>query len=79
MTTRKKLTLSVDVDVIERARRYSKRHQTSISQLVTNYLSQLDASPSERLSPSVQRLLGILPATVSEEEYYQHIDEKHGK
>jgi hypothetical protein len=79
MTTRKKLTLSVDADVIERARRYSKRHQTSISQLVTNYLSQLDASSSEKFSPSVRRLLSILPTSVSEEEYYQHLDEKHSK
>ena len=79
MTTRKKLTLSVDVDVIERARLYSRRHQTSISQLVTNYLSQLDANSSERFSPSVRRLLGILPTSVSEDEYYQHLDEKHSR
>ncbi len=79
MTTRKKLTLSVDADIIERARRYSKRNQTSISQLVTNYLSQLDASSPERFSPSVQRLLGLLPDTVSEKEYYRDLDEKHRK
>jgi len=46
MPSKKKLTLSVDERVIERARRYSTRHNTSISQLVTSYLSQLDA-PSE--------------------------------
>lgn len=36
MASRKKLTLSVDERVVEDARRYSRRHNTSISQLVSN-------------------------------------------
>lgn len=74
---KKKLTLSVDERVIERARRYSNRHNTSISQLVTKYLSQLDAHSDATLAPWVQRLRGILPSGTSLEDYRRHLEEKH--
>lgn len=76
--SRKKLTLSVDEQVIERARRYSRRHKTSISQLVSNFLAQLDADEGERTySPTVRRLIGILPSDTSVEQYHRHLEEKH--
>ncbi len=76
--SRKKLTLSVDEQVIERARRYSRRHNTSISQLVSNYLAQLDTSEGEEAySPTVRRLLGILPSDTNVEQYYRHLEEKY--
>lgn len=77
MSSKKKLTLSVDERVIERARRYSTRHNTSISQLVTKYLSQLDAPSDANLAPWVQRLRGILPSDTSVEDYRRHLEEKH--
>lgn len=77
MSSKKKLTLSVDQEVIERARRYSIRHKTSISQLVSTYLSQLDSPPERRFSPLVHRLRGILPRDVSMEEYHRYLEEKH--
>jgi hypothetical protein len=75
--SKKKLTLSVDERVIERARRYSTRHNTSISQLVTNYLSQLDAPSETAPAPWVQRLRGILPSDTSVEDHRRHLEEKH--
>lgn len=78
MSSKKKLTLSVDEDVIEHARRYSREHNTSISQLVTTYLSHLDAPPDREFSPLVQRLRGVLPDDVSIEDYRRHLEEKHG-
>lgn len=78
MTSRKKLTLSVDEQIIERAHRYSRRHNVSISQLVSNYLARLSESEPERsYSPTVRRLIGILPRDVSVEEYHRHLEEKH--
>jgi hypothetical protein len=76
--SRKKLTLSVDEQVIERARRYSRRHNTSISQLVSNYLAQLDANEGEEAySPTVRRLIGILPSSTTVEQYHRHLEEKY--
>ena len=77
MSSKKKLTLSVDEEVIERARRYSHEHNTSISQLVSTYLSQLDSPSDRELSPLVRRLLGILPSDVSIDEYREHLEKKH--
>lgn len=77
MTSKKKLTLSVDERVIERARRYSTRNNTSISQLVTNYLIRLDASSETTVAPWVRRLRGILPSETSVEDYRRHLEEKH--
>ncbi len=77
MSSKKKLTLSVDEQVIERARRYSRQHNTSISQLVTTYLRQLDAPSGREFSPLVERLRGILPSDVSIEDYRKHLEQKH--
>lgn len=77
MTVKKKLTLSVDERVIERARRYSSRHNTSISRLVTEYLSQLDAPSEESLASWVERLRGILSSDVSVDDYRRHLEGKH--
>ena len=76
----RKLTLSVDESVIERARRYSERHQTSISRLVSTFLEALaKEEPDSNLSPTVRRLAGILPADVSGDEYRRYLEEKHAK
>lgn len=80
MATRKKLTLSVDAQIIERAHRYSQRHNTSISQLVSDYLAQLaEAGPHAGYSPTVRRLIGVLPADVSIDEYHEHVEQKYTK
>ncbi|MEW6755311.1 MAG: DUF6364 family protein [Candidatus Latescibacterota bacterium] len=80
MASRKKLTLSVDEQIIERAHRYSQRHNTSLSQLVSNYLARLaDSEAQQRYSPTVRRLIGILPRNLSVEEYHRHIEEKYSR
>lgn len=80
MAPRKKLTLSVDAQIIERAHRYSRRHNTSISQLVSDYLAHLaDAGPRAPYSPTVRRLIGILPSDVSIDEYHEYIKQKYSR
>jgi hypothetical protein len=77
MSSKKKLTLSVDEQVIERARRYSVRHNTSISQLVTTYLSELDSPSDQEFSSLVHRLRGVLSQDVEIEDYHRHLEEKY--
>lgn len=71
-----KLTLSVDPTVVERAKRFSRRNQTTVSELVQNFLGSLEDS-EEAATPVVSRLRGVLPSTVSREDYSDHLDEKH--
>lgn len=75
-----KLTLSVDEAVVERAREYSRRHGTSISQLVSRFLSALPPSPHEaEYTPTVRRLLGILPPDADIADYHRYLEEKYDR
>ncbi len=71
-----KLTLSVDEAAVERARRYTRRHNTSISRLVSRFLASLPEEDAA-LPPTVRRLIGVLPGDVDPSEYRRHLEEKH--
>jgi len=72
---KKKLTLSVDEAVVERAKRFSRRNRTSISELVTGFLASLEDRAGS--TPIVTRLRGILPADASRDEYRAYLENKH--
>lgn len=73
--SRRKLTLSVDEEVISKAKRFSRRHDTSISKLVADFLSRLVDSEGKR-TPVVSRLRGILPRDADTEAYRRHLERK---
>lgn len=72
-----KLTLSVDPDVVEAAKRYAAAHGTSVSQLVEEFLAAVTSEnlPS-RIPPVLARLRGALRG-VSIEEHREHLAEKY--
>jgi uncharacterized protein DUF6364 len=72
-----KLTLSVDPTVVEQAKRFSRRNQTTVSALVQGFLGSLEDS-EEVATPVVSRLRGVLPAGASRDDYRDHLAEKHG-
>jgi hypothetical protein len=56
-----KLTLKLDGSVIERAKIYAKKKNTSLSQLVENYLGFLvEPKEDNEITPLVKSLSGIL-------------------
>jgi hypothetical protein len=59
-----KLTLSMDAEVIKRAKEFAKNNQTSLSQLIENYFSNLtnkELKPQkDNISSTVKSLSGIL-------------------
>ena len=74
-----KLTIRLPVNVLERAKSYAEINQTSVTRLVSNYLSQLPAEESYlEDAPIVQSLIGILSPETTEEDYWRYIDEKYG-
>lgn len=74
-----KLTIRLPVNVLERAKSYAESNQTSVTRLVSNYLSQLPAEESFlKDAPIVQSLIGILSPETTEEDYWRYIDEKYG-
>ena len=59
MTT--KLTLTVEKSVIEKAKKYAKGTQRSLSEIVQKYLESLvEESDKSELSPKIKQLAGSL-------------------
>jgi hypothetical protein len=60
-----KLTLNIDQNVIENAKKYAKDQKRSISRLVEEYLSSISSSADEKieyntLGPITKELIGII-------------------
>ncbi|MHB8868102.1 MAG: DUF6364 family protein [Thermoleophilia bacterium] len=76
-----KLTLRLDDRLISKAKRYSDRSGKSVSQLVADFFSAIDAEediPGTEISPRVRSLRGAFkgsPAT--EEDYRRYLEEKY--
>jgi hypothetical protein len=72
-----KLTLSVDAEVVERAKRFAEQRGTSVSALVERYLDLLTRKPRPEAEPPVlARLRGIL-ADVDPEGHRRHLERKY--
>ena len=80
-----KLTLRLDEDLIQRAKRYSDASGKSLSKLVADYFALIETARDEEgsaLPPKVRSLLGALApasggAAVEERDYRRHLEEKH--
>jgi hypothetical protein len=76
-----KLTLRLDDELINRAKRYSDRPGKSVSQLVADYFALIETDepiPGTELTPRVRSMIGSLKgASTTEEDYRRHLEEKH--
>ena len=71
-----KLTLTVDKTALAAAKRYSKKRGTSLSRMVDQFLSDLSHHEVEH-TPTVQRLIGVLPRRAGMAEYRRYLGEKY--
>lgn len=76
--SKKKLTLTVEEEALRKARWFSKKHRTSISRLVSDFLSTLE-DPESLGTPIIGRIRGVLNPAVSLEDYHDHIAEKYAR
>ena len=80
-----KLTLRLDVDAIETAKRYAAERGSSVSQIVEDYFSRLaEAAPSTAIPKSsvTAKLRGSLVSAttkhpVTEADYRTHLEQKY--
>ena len=74
-----KLTVRVRRDLLENAKRFASAHNTTLTELISQYLQRLPAE-QEVLdnAPLVRKLSGLLSPDVSVEDYQKHLDEKYG-
>lgn len=80
MTT--KLTLTVEINVIKRAKIYAKHTGRSLSELVSNHLDMLTSeySGDEQYSPKLRKIAGVvkLPDDFDEKlELETYLENKH--
>ncbi len=72
-----KLTLSVDGEVVRRAKRYAEAHGTSVSRLVERFLRLVSGRPGDTSAPPVlRRLRGSLKGARAG-DYRRHLEEKY--
>ncbi len=78
-----KLTLKLDSFVIEQAKTYAKKKNTSLSQLIESYLGLLiEPRNNNDVTPLVKSLSGIinLPANFdTKKSYKEHVVKKYSK
>lgn len=78
----KKLTLSLDKSIIERAKSYAKENNISLSKLIESYLSSITkpSSRKEEISPLVKSLSGVITMEKDfdeKKEYTDYLIEKY--
>ena len=75
-----KLTLWVRNDTKKFGKQWAKKHNESMSQLLSNYLLRLkktEESPFD-ITPIVDRLSGVIKGKrVTREDYKKHLEEKY--
>ena len=75
---RTKLTIRVDRDLLEQAKRYARENDTSLTRLVSTYLGRIvSRNDSLTEAPTVRRLSGILPPEASADDYGEYLAEKY--
>ena len=78
-----KLTLKLDSFVIEQAKTYAKKKNTSLSQLIESYLGLLiEPRNNNDVTPLVKSLSGIinLPSNFdTKKSYKEHVVKKYSK
>jgi len=77
-----KLTLNLNKEVIERAKKYAKSNHVSLSKLIENYLSSLIKKEKEatKISPLVEILTGVIseqPSKKNQQDYFDSLNEKY--
>lgn len=78
----KKLTLSLNGNIIEDAKRYAKSNNTSLSKLIESYLDSLTRKEGKEveITPLVKSLSGVISIEENfdeKEEYTQYLIEKY--
>ena len=80
-----KLTLSMEPEVVYRAKKYAKKRKISLSKLIQDYLDQISKhtpEPDDEINPDILALTGILKGKIPDdidiiEEKYRYLKQKY--
>jgi hypothetical protein len=73
-----KLTVRVPRELLDNFRRYAADNNTTMTNLIREFLIQIPVSGSLEKAPIVKRVSGVLPQSLSKEDYNDHLEQKFG-
>ena len=74
-----KLTVRLPRELLENAKRYARKQNTTVTNLISEYLRRMPASLDIlEDAPIVRRLSGTLSKNVSVADYKKHVETKYG-
>ena len=74
-----KLTVRLPRELLENAKRYARKQNTTVTNLISEYLRRMPASLDIlEDAPIVRRLSGTLSKNVSIADYRKHLEAKYG-
>jgi hypothetical protein len=72
------LTLRLPAGEIEFIEEYAKGRKLTVSELIEQYIRELQVSQKFEPHPDLKKVTGIIPQNLDvKAEYYQHLVEKH--
>lgn len=72
-----KLTVRVEPDLLKKIKHYASKHNTTITELLNTWLTNIPDETSLGDAPIVKRLAGSVSQTISLEDYHNHLEEKY--
>jgi len=74
-----KLTLTIEEEIVKKAKIISKKKKSSLSKIIENFLKNfIENEQNIKITPNVLKLKGILKdKNISEKDYKKHIEEKY--
>jgi hypothetical protein len=82
MPKQTKLTLRLERDLIERAKKIARLRGKSVSRMVADYFRALDTVHKEDqdVAPLTRSLQGILrDSSLGERDHQRHLEDRHGR
>jgi len=74
-----KLTIRLSRELLENAKLYARKQNTTVTNLISEYLRRMPASMDIlQDAPIVRRLSGTLSKNISVADYKKHLDTKYG-
>lgn len=76
-----RLNITIEEDLLNRAKRYAEQHQISLSQLIESYLESLTKKPSkENILSLVEKLPkpNLAPETDLKKQFYEEQKGRYG-
>ena len=74
-----KLTVRVPRALLENVKRYAAQNDTTLTNLIEAFLSRIPPQEPLDQAPIVRRISGMLPETVSLQDYRDHLEEKYAR